>query len=163
MKGKIAQYLSYLAALAFAWTLVGAIIQTNLSIDKLVKVNGIIDTTIEVATYRPKSNRKDHELRIYLKDTTEYFRFMDIYKYDNFREQIHNGDSTAIYIRPKWLVPLGLGYRNDIFQMTINGQKIFELSQTMRNENGILILCLVFIPLFIFLGQYVKKKNQKAK
>ena len=82
---------------------------------------------------------------------------MDIYKYNEFRGQIHSGDSTTIYIRPKWLVPLGLGYKNDIFQMTVNGQTIFEVSQTKRNANGIIIVCLIFIPLFIFLGQYAKQ------
>ena len=153
----IGQYFCYLAALASAWVLVGATIQTNLTTNKLTKVDGIIDTTIEVKKKRYKSNNYDYKLRIYIKDNTDYFRFMDIYKYNEFRGQIHSGDSTAIYIRPKWLVPLGLGYKNDIFQMTVNGQTIFEVSQTKRNANGIIIVCLISIPLFIFLGQYAKK------
>jgi len=146
----LGQYFFYIAALASAWVLVGATIQTNLTTKKLTKVEGIIDTTIEVKKKRHKSNNYDYELRIYIKNNTDYFRFMDIYKYNEFRGQIHSGDSTAIYIRPKWLVPLGLGYKNDIFQMTVNGQTIFEVSQTKRNANGIIIVCLISIPLFIF-------------
>lgn len=155
----IGQYFSYLAALAFVWVLVGATIQTNLTIDKLTKVDGVIDTTIEVKKKRYKSNNYSYELRIYIKDNTNYFRFMDIYKYNAFRGQILSGDSTSIYIRPKWLVPLGLGYKNDIFQMAVNGQTIFDVAQTKKNANGIIVVSLVAIPLFIFLGQYIKKKQ----
>lgn len=157
----IGQYFSYLAALASAWVLVGATIQTNLTVDKLIKVNGIIDTTIEVKKKRYKSNNYDYELRIYIKGDTDYFRFMDIYKYSEFRGQIQSGDSTSIYIRPKWLVPLGLGYKNDIFQMTVNGQAIFAVAQTKKNENGIIVVSLLAIPLFIFLGQYIRRNNNK--
>ena len=60
---------------------------------------------------------------------------------------------NTIYIRPKWLVPLGLGYRNDVFQMTIKGQTIFEVSQTHKNETGIIIVSIIAIPFFIFIGQ----------
>jgi len=157
------QYISYLAVLGFSWVLIGQIIQSHLTTERLIKISGTIDTTIEVATYRPKSNRKDHELRIFLNDTTEYFRFMDIYKYDRFRGRIHRGDTAEIYIRPKWLVPLGMGYRNDIFQMALNGQTIFNVSQTKRNTNGIIILSIIAIPLFIFLGQLNKRKVRNLK
>jgi hypothetical protein len=160
IKKIIGQIFCYLASLACIWVLVGQIIQLNLTIDKLVKVTGIIDRTTEVAKKRWKSNRKDYELRIYLNDTTEYFRFMGIYKYDRFREQIHAGDSTEIYIRPKWLVPLGMGYRNDIFQMTLNGQTIFDIPQTRKNTIGIIIVSSIGIPLFIFLAYWIKKKGE---
>ena len=151
----------------FAWVLVGQILQSRLSVDKLIKVTGIIKDTKEVATHVRKRlfyTHKDIELRIYLKDTSEYFRLMDVYKYQRFRGQIANGDTAEIYIRPKWLVPLGLGYRNDVFQMDINGQTIFDVSQTNRNENGIIIVSIIAIPLFIFLGQWTKRKaRQKEK
>lgn len=154
------QYFCYLAALLFSWVLVGQIIQVNLTVDKLVRVSGSIDKTVEVAKKRRKSNRYNYELRIFLTDTTEYFRFMDIYKYDLFKEKIQSGDSSDIFIRPKWLVPLGLGYRNDIFQMTVNGETLFDVSKTKRNNTGILIVSLIAVPLFIFLGQYIKKKGR---
>ena len=141
------------------WVLVGQLIQSNMSISELVKIDGLIDKTIQVATPRPKSKRKDYELRIFLQDTTEYFRLMDIYKYQNFRGQIHNGDTAEIYIRPKWLVTLGMGYRNDIFQMTINGKTIFDISQTKRNTKGIIVVALIAIPFFIFLGLYIRRKK----
>jgi hypothetical protein len=157
---KLGQYFCYLASLVFCWVLIGQLIQTNLTIDKLVKVSGTIDQAIEVSKYRRKSYSKDYELRIFLKDTTEYFRLMDIYKYDHFRELINNGDTAEVYIRPKWLVPLGLGYRNDIFQMTLNGQTIFEISQTKRNGNGIIIVSLIAIPIFLFLPRYLKRKRR---
>jgi hypothetical protein len=156
----IGQYFCYLAALAFTWVLVGQIIQVNLTVDKLVRVNGIIDKTVEVAKKRRKSNRYYYELRIFLKDTPEYFRFMDIYRYDVFREKIQSGDSTQIFIRPKWLVPLGLGYRNDIFQMTLNGETLFDVSQTKKNNTRIIIVTIIAIPSFLLLGRYIRKKGR---
>ena len=141
------------------WVLVGQLVQSNLTTSKLVKIDGLIDKTIEVATPRPKSKRKDYELRIFLQDTAEYFRFMDIYKYQRFVGQIHNGDTAQIYIRPKWLIPLGMGYRNDIFQMTINGKTIFDISQTRRNTSGIIVVALIAIPFFILLGIYIRRKK----
>lgn len=160
---KIASIIFFIMPFAFAWVLIGQIIQSQLTTDKLLRITGIVDTTIEVATYRHKSNRKDHELRIFLRDTSEYFRFMDIYNYDRFRNRIKQGDAAEIYIRPKWLVPLGLGYRNDIFQMSINGQIIFDISQTHRNSNGIIIVSIIAIPLFIFLGQWTRRKARQKK
>ena len=157
IRKRIGQYFCYLAALASCWVMIGQIIQTNLTIDKLIKVTGTIEKSIEVAKKKRKSNLKDYELRIFLNNTTEYFRFMDIYKYDRFRDLIHHGDTVEIYIRPKWLVPLGLGHRNDIFQ---NGQTIFEISQTKRNGNGIIIISLIAISAFIFLGWYIKKRGK---
>ena len=88
---------------------------------------------------------------------------MDVYKHQRFRGQIVNGDTAEIYIRPKWLVPLGLGYRNDVLQMNINGQTIFDVSQTHRNENGIIIISIIAIPLFIFLGRWTKRKAQQKE
>ncbi|HEX2845455.1 MAG TPA: hypothetical protein VHN59_02815 [Chitinophagaceae bacterium] len=155
----LGQFFCYFAALGSLWVSAGQIIQVNLTTDKLIRVGGIIDRTIEVKKKRSKSNRFDYELRIFLKDTAEYFRFMDIYNYDRFREKIQSGDSAEIFIRPKWLVPLGLGYRNDIFQMNLKGETIFDVSQTKRNNTGILIVSILAIPLFFFLGRYVKKKG----
>ena len=83
---------------------------------------------------------------------------MDVYKYNSFRKQINKGDKAEIFIRPKWLVPLGMGHGNDIFQMTINGKTIFDISQTKKNSGGIILVALIAIPGFIFLGQYIKRK-----
>ena len=156
IKEKIRKYFFYLAALVSLWVFVGATIQTNITSNNLSKVSGIIDTTIEVRKKRYKSKNYDFELRIYIKGDTEYYRFMDIYKYNEFRGQLKSGEFTSIYIRPKWLVPLGLGYKNDIFQMTVNGQTVFAFEQTKKNEKGILVVSLLSIPLFIFLGRYKK-------
>ena len=150
----------------FAWVLVGQIVQSRLSVDKLIKVTGIITGTKEVATNVRKKlfyTHKDLELRIYLKDTSEYFRIMDVYKYPRFRGQIKNGDTAEIYIRPKWLVPLGLGYRNDVFQLNVNGQTIFDISGTHRNENAIIIVSIIAIASFIFLGQWTRRKAQRKE
>jgi hypothetical protein len=125
----------------------------------LTKVDGIIDTTIEVGKRKYKSRKKTYELRIFLQDTSEYFRFMDIYKYRTFRDQIYKGDTAEIFIRPKWLVPLGMGHRNDIFQLTINGKTIFDISQTRKNSGGIIIVAIIAIPLFVFLGKYIRRKK----
>lgn len=125
----------------------------------LTKVDGIIDTTTEVKKKKYKSRRFDYELRVFLQDTTEYFRFMDVYNYNSFRKQINNGDKAEIFIRPKWLVPLGMGHRNDIFQMTINGKPIFDISQTRNNSGAIILLALIAIPVFILIGQYLKRKG----
>lgn len=160
LRKKIGQYFCYLAVLAFCWVLIGQIIQTNLTPKKLVRVNGVIEKTIEVAQKKRKSNLKDYELRIFLNDTFEYFRFMDIYKYESFRDQIQPGDTTEIYIRPKWLVPLGLGHRNDIFQMTIQGKTIFEISQTKKNGRGIILVSLIAIPLFLLLPRYINRRSR---
>lgn len=151
---------------AFAWVLVGQIIQSRLTVDDLIKVKGIIEGTKEVATHIKKKlfyTSKDLELRIYLKDTFEYFRIMNVYKYQRFRGQIGTGDTAEIYIRPKWLIPLGLGYRNDVFHLNINRQTLFDISETHRNENGIIIISTVAIPLFIFLGQWTKSSARKKE
>ena len=159
IKKIIGQYLLYLLALAMCWVLIGQIIQYNLTINKLVKVSGIINKTTEVGKTKYKSRRKDYELRIFLDDTTEYFRLMDIYKYRSFRWKISKGDTAEIYIRPKWLVPLGMGYRNDIFQMSINGKTIFDISKTRKNATGIIIVSLLAIPISIFLGYNIKRRK----
>ncbi len=155
----IGKYFCYLFALAMCWVLVGQTIQYSMTTNILTKVEGSIDTTIEKKKKRRKSRQFDYELRIFLKDTSEYFRLMDIYKYRSFREQISKGDKAEIYIRPKWLVPLGIGYRNDIFHMTINGNIIFDISKTRKNSGGIIIVAILAIPLFIFLGKYVSRKK----
>jgi hypothetical protein len=62
-----------------------------------------------------------------------------------------------------WLVPFGLGYRNDIFQLTINGQTIFDISETHKNENGIIIVSIIAIPLFILLGLWGGRKAREKK
>ena len=157
------QYISYLAIAVFSWILTGQLLQSNLATNQLIRINGIIDTTTEVEFHEAKSNHESHDLRIYLRDTTEYFRFMDIYKYEQFRGLIHKGDTVEIYIRPKWLIPLGLGYKNDIFQMTVNGVQIFDVSQTKREANGIIIISIIAIPLFIILGLVNKRMRRKIK
>ena len=141
------------------WVLAGQAIQSSMTIASLTKVEGIIDKTIEVGKRKYKSRRKTYELRVFLQDTSEYFRFMEIYKYKSFLGQIHRGDTTRIYIRPKWLIPLGMGYRNDIFQMTLNGKTIFDIYQTRKNSKGIIIVALIAIPGFILLGQYIRRKK----
>jgi len=156
IKEKIRKYFFYLASLVSLWVFVGATIQTNITSNNLSKVSGIIDTTIEVRKKRYKSNNYDYELRIYIKGDTEYYRLMDIYKYNEFRGQLKSGVFASIYVRPKWLVPLGLGYKNDIFQMTVNGQTVFAFEQTKKNEKGILVVSLLSILFFIFLGRYKK-------
>ena len=156
IKEKIRKHFFYLASLVSLWVFVGATIQTNMTSNNLSKVSGIIDTTLEVRKRRYKSKNYYFELRIYIKGDTEYYRFMDIYKYNEFRGQLKSGEFTSIYIRPKWLVPLGLGYKNDIFQMTVNGKTVFAFEQTKKNEKGILVVSLLSIPLFIFLGRYKK-------
>ena len=40
--------------------------------------------------------------------------------------------------------------------MTVNGQTVFAFEQTKKNEKGILVVSLLSIPLFIFLGRYKK-------
>jgi len=141
------------------WVLVGQTIQYTMTTKILTKVEGIIEETIEVKKKKRKSRRFDYELRIFLQDTSEYFRLMDIYKYRSFREQISKGDTAEIYIRPKWLVPLGMGYKNDIFHMTINDRVIFDISKTRKNSGEIIIVAILGIPLFIFLGRYVGRKK----
>ena len=151
----------FIMPFVFTWVLVGQVLQARLTIDKLIKVTGVVDKTREVTTDVKKSilyTHKDVELRIYLKDTSEYFRIMDVYKYERFQGQIKNGDSAEIYIRPKWMVPLGFGYRNDVFQMSINGKTIFDVSQTLGNAYGIIIVSLIAIPLFVFLGKRARRK-----
>ncbi|MCC7027969.1 MAG: hypothetical protein IT265_13480 [Saprospiraceae bacterium] len=155
------KYFCYLVALFLIWVLVGQLIESNLTIEKLIKVNGTIDTTIIVEKNRLKSKKKDYELRIFLVETNEYFRFLDIYRYDKFLEKIHHGDSTEIYVRPKWLVPLGMGYKNDIFQMTLNRQIIFDISQRENNANGIIFISLISILLFTLSGFYINRKKHK--
>lgn len=151
--------------LVLIWVLIGKIVQSRMTIGDLVKVTGIVDSSKEITTRVRKRylyTHKDMELRIYLKDTSEYFRIMDVYKYSQFRGQIKNGDTAEIYIRPNWLVPLGMGYRNDVFQLNINGQTIFDISQTRKNENGQIIVLLLAIPLFILLGRWASRKAKRA-
>jgi hypothetical protein len=155
----IGQYFFFFFATAMCWVLIGQTIQYNMTTKTLTKVDGIIDTTIEVGKRKYKSRKKTYELRIFLQDTSEYFRFMDIYKYRTFRDQIYKGDTAEIFIRPKWLVPLGMGHRNDIFQLTINGKTIFDISQTRKNSGGIIIVAIIAIPLFVFLGKYIRRKK----
>jgi hypothetical protein len=163
---KVASIIFFIMPLLFAWVLVGQIIQSGLTVDKLIKVTGIVENTKEVTSHVKKGllyTHKDVELRIYLKDTTEYFRIMDVYRYQRFRGQLLNGDTAEIYIRPKWLVAYGLGYRNDIFHLTINGKTIFDISETHKNENGIVIVSIIAIPLFILLGLWTKRKARDKK
>src|SRR5206468_10706646 len=94
---KIASIIFFIMPFIFAWVLVGQIIQSQLTVDKLIKVTGIIEGTQEVATHVTKKlfyTSKDLELRIYLKDTSEYYRIMDVYKYPRFRGQIGTGDTA---------------------------------------------------------------------
>lgn len=163
---KLASIIFFVMPFVFTWVLVGQILQSRLTLDKLIKVAGIVEGTKEVTTHVRKRlfyTHKDVELRIYLKDTSEYFRIMDVYKYQRFGRQIVYGDTAEIYIRPKWLVPLGLGYRNDVFQLNINGQTVFGISETHKNENGIIIVSIIAIPLFILLGQWTKRKAQQKE
>ena len=48
------------------WVLVGQTIQYTMTTNILTKVEGTIDTTIEVKKKKRKSNRFDYELRIFL-------------------------------------------------------------------------------------------------
>lgn len=132
----IEQYFFYFFAIAMCWVLVGQTIEYTMTTKTLTKVDGIIDTTIEVGKKKYKSRKKTYELRVFLQDTSEYFRFMEIYKYRAFRHQIRHGDTAEIFIRPKWLILLGMGHRNDIFQMTINRNTIFDISRTRKNSGG---------------------------
>ncbi|MBL7733145.1 MAG: hypothetical protein JNM88_18380 [Chitinophagaceae bacterium] len=125
----------------------------------LIKVEGIVDTTIEVKKKKYKSMKYDYELRIFLQDTNEYFRLTGNYNYPAFKDQVSGGDKATIWIRPKWLVPLGMGYRNDIFQMLVNDKIVFDISKRKRNSGKIIIACLVFIPVVIFLGKYYSRKS----
>jgi hypothetical protein len=153
----------YLMPVVLIWILVGQILQSQLTIDKLVKVTGIIDAASEVTTYQHSKtgSGKTVELRIFLKDTSEYFRIMSIYKYDRFQNQIQSGDTAEIYIRPKWMIPFGMGYRNDVFQMSINGQIIFPISDTKKNEDEMIIFSLLAIPSCILLGKWIRKKAKQ--
>ena len=164
---KIASIILFIMPFVFAWILVGQILQSRLTVEQLIKVTGIIENSREVTTHIKKGifyTHKDLELRIFLKDKAEYFRIIDVYRYQRFRTKIINGDTAEIFIRPKWLLPLGLGLATDVYQMNINGQTIFGISETHRNENGIIIVSLIAIPLFIFMGTMARKKAlQKEK
>jgi hypothetical protein len=48
---KIASFVFFIMPFAFAWVLVGQILQSRLTVDKLIKVTGIIKNTEEVATH----------------------------------------------------------------------------------------------------------------
>lgn len=158
-KSTIGQIFSYLAALALLWVLVGQIIQVNLTTDKLIKVSGIVDRKLEAWN---TAKKKELELRIYLKGKPDYFRFMHVYNYDKFSYQINPGDSVEIFVRPKWLVSLGLGYKNDIFQMSSNGETIFEIADTKKNNMGIIVVVALGIPAFILLAQYIRRKQKNS-
>lgn len=165
-RDKAAFIVFFIVTLALTWALIGQIIQSQMTVDKLIKVKGIVESTQEVATHVQKkifSTHKDLELRIYLRDTSEYFRIMNVYKYSRFLGQIHQGDTAEIYIRPKWLVPLGLGYRNDVFQLNINRKTIFDISETHSNEYGIIIVLIIGIPSFILLGRRLIRKVREEE
>jgi hypothetical protein len=150
----------------FAWLLIGQIVQSQLTADKLVKVTGVVESSEEVTTHVRKNlfnTHQDIELRIYLQGKTDYYRVMEVYNYQRFQEQIVNGSTAEIFIRPAWMVPLGLGRKNDVFQMNINGQTIFDLSETRRNGRGIIIVCLIAIPLFIMMARWSRRKERKRK
>ena len=69
---KIASLIFFIMPILFVWVLVGQILQSRLTVDKLIKVTGIVEDSKEVATYVRKRlfyTHKDVELRIYLKDT----------------------------------------------------------------------------------------------
>ena len=155
--------LFFIGSCFFMWILTGQIIQSQLTKDKLIKVKGIINESIDVTKYSSTGKHKSKELRIFLKDNNDYYRFMDVYKYDRFEDSIKSGDIAEIYIRPKWLVLLGMGHRNDIFQMSINGKTIFDISQTKNNTNGIIILSIIVIPMFFFLGRWLRKKDREKE
>ncbi|MBL0155179.1 MAG: hypothetical protein IPP93_17550 [Chitinophagaceae bacterium] len=73
-KERIASIIFFIMPFAFAWVLVGQVIQARLTVDKLVKVRGIVGDTREIATNVRKKffyTHKDLELRIYLKDTSD--------------------------------------------------------------------------------------------
>jgi hypothetical protein len=58
-----------------------------------------------------------------------------------------------------------MGHKNDVFQLNVNGQPIFNISDTRNNSNGIKLVSIIAIPLFIFLWywtrQIIKKKEKK--
>jgi hypothetical protein len=141
------------------WVLTGQILQRNLTISKLVPVRGIIDDSQEVVANVKKKlldTQVDKEFRIKLKGSSEYFRIMEVYKYSGFAHQISAGDTAELFIRPKWLVPLGLGKRNDVFHLVVNGVTVFNVQQTRRNADGIIAVALVVIPGAFLLARWIK-------
>ncbi|NCT93131.1 MAG: hypothetical protein GXC72_01800 [Chitinophagaceae bacterium] len=159
----VGKYLSYLAVLFFSWVLIGQLIQANLVVDNLNKISGTIDTTMEITLFKSRSKEKYHELRIFINEKGDYFRLMDTYDYPRFLPNIKRGDSAEIYIRPKWLTVLGMGYGNDIFQMAINGKVVFEISETRKTAKGIAVIAAVAIPVFAFLAALINRALRKHR
>jgi hypothetical protein len=160
MSGRqIAGFLNYVVILGFVWVLVGQLIQSKLTIDDLSPVYGIVEKVDDASTLRLRSQRKDHELRIFLSGNPKYFRLMDIYHYERFASTIHIGDTVLIYIRPDWVVIFGLGRKQDIYQMSINGRVVFDLSETKTNERGIIMVFLIAIPLLLWLGKLGRRRS----
>lgn len=134
-KENIVRYSCFLSLFFFSWILLGQSIQFYLTRDKLVAQSGIISEVLEVSS--GLRNKRAHELHISLKERPDYFRIMDIYPYKTFSSTLHPGDQATIYIRPRWLSILGMGKKNDIFQMVVNGKTVLDLQQTRNKAKGL--------------------------
>lgn len=137
-KVKVVRYICFLSLFLFSWILLGQSFQFYLTRDKLVAQSGIISDVLEVSS--GLRNKRVQELRISLKEQPGYFRIMDIYPYKTFSSTLQPGDQATLYIRPRWLSLLGMGHKNDIFQMAVNGKTVFELQQTKTKAKGLILL-----------------------
>lgn len=154
----IREYGCYITALFFLYVLVGQIIQSRLELNEFVKVEGVVENTKVVRT---GSRGNSRELRIYLQNSSEYFRIMDVYNYQKFQERIQPDVNVVIYVRPPWVVPLGMGYKNDVFHLVVNGKVLFDISKKKWHDKGIAIAALIVTPVMIFVGQLIRRKGKR--
>ena len=160
-KQKIGSLFFYTMAIIFSLGLVGVFWQSGITTKNLELVTGIVHKTEVVTIVVPsRGHNVQSELRLFLKDSSEYFRISDVYKFERFRDRIQEGDSAEIFIRPKLLQRFFLGQRNDIMHLNINGQIIVDVVQTRKIANAAIIVgiaaIIVFLLLAIFGGRIAK-------
>jgi hypothetical protein len=151
-------------AIGFAWILTGQIIQLCLPLDKYTRITGVVSDAREHTVIERKRlirTTKVKEIRIFLRDTAAYFSISASHKNKKFQPLINTGDTAIIYIRPQWLVPMAIGKRKHIQELHINGQPLFTLRDNRKITFGMMIISIITIPVFLFLGLWYKRKMKE--
>ena len=111
---------------------------------KVISIDNIVTKIINKPAYR----RKKTELRIVLENHDGYFRLTDNYRYENILQVVKKGSNLTIYTRPKYLVPIGMGKQNDIYQMELNDSVLFSIKHRNRNSKKLIWTSSIFLGIF---------------
>lgn len=147
------------------WITLGSVFERSYETKDLIRISGRVISIQEVTTKvidKPAYKGKEQELRIYLSNSTEYFRLTDSYNYQHILNLLNNGDTVQIYIRKSHLVPLGMGKQTDIYQLEQQGKVLFDLRERKQSSKGITIIGAISTLGFLTFYLYHKRKVKQS-